>query len=113
MDGGSAKSYDGEVDVHRQYRDASFTTTGGRGIRVVATLGNRFRRELDDEARANAELIVATMNREAAIIALVQEAAWEIECLRETLAQIASAHHVGNAWAQDKAANALNPQGAS
>jgi hypothetical protein len=48
--------------------------------------------------------------RESALIALVQEAAGEIERLRETLGQIASSHHVGNAWAQDKAAQALNRQ---
>jgi hypothetical protein len=33
----------------------------------------------------------------------------KIERLRKVLGQIASSHHVGNAWAQGKAAKALNP----
>ena len=85
---GAQNPMTGEVNVHHEYRDPSFTTTGGRGIRVVATLGNRFRRKLDDEARANAELIVATMNREATLIALVQEAAREIERLNKKILKL-------------------------
>jgi hypothetical protein len=38
----------------------------------------------------------------------INEQGAEIERLRKVLGQIASSHHVGNAWAQDKAARALN-----
>ena len=35
---GAQNPITGQVDVYREYRDPSFTTTGGRGVRVVATL---------------------------------------------------------------------------
>jgi hypothetical protein len=63
----------------------------------------------EDMHSAFSALLRLHRHREQALIALVQEAAREIERLRGTLSQIASSHHVGNAWAQGKAAHALNP----